>query len=191
MGTGYGEAVEGWIQLAQWFVNTWGTRVNKIANKVDSGSYTASQAATDLVDLTYLAAESTFLVGNEVVEAAAVLSGDQNLPRHIVSGTFHAKQAPTFARRLELDGPLTSPLAASSIPASAVTIVPGPRPAQPTRFPPPASGPPFLMPANVTAFHLWVAATGFDGVGYLGNVRVYKTGSTESVGTVTVWVQVP
>jgi hypothetical protein len=191
MGTGYGDAVEGWVQLAQWLVNSWGTRVNKIANRVDSGSYTANEAATDLVDLAYLAAESTFLVGNEVVEAAAVLSGDQNLPRPIVSGTFHAKQAPTFARTLELDGPLTSPLAASSIPVSAVTIVPGPRPADPPRFPPPGSGPPFLLAANVTVFHLYVMATGFDGVGYLGNVKVHKAGSTESVDTVMVWIQVP
>ena len=116
-------------------VDAWGTKVNKVANRVDSGSYTAGEATTDLVDFAYLAAETALLVGNEVVEAAAVLSGNQNRPRRIVSDTFHVTKAATVGRTLALVGPLTSPFAADPIPVSAVTIVPGPPPAKPTPFP--------------------------------------------------------
>ena len=70
MGTGYEEAVEGWIKLGEWWVDTWGAHVTKIATKVDSGTYTADDATTDLVDCAYLAGETMFLVGNEVVDAA-------------------------------------------------------------------------------------------------------------------------
>ena len=119
MGTGYGEAVEGWIQLAQWWSTRGARTLNKIANKVDSRSYTADEATTDLVDCAYLAAETTFLVGTRWSTPPPCSPAGQNQPRHIASGTFRAEQAAASERRLALDGPLMSPLATNPIPASA------------------------------------------------------------------------
>ncbi len=182
MGTGYGEAVEGWIKLGEWWVDKWGSHLNKIANKVDSGSYTADDATTDLVDCAYLAAETTFLVGSKMVDTASVIGGRQNQPVIITSGPFRAEKAAASERRLALDGPLVSPLATNPIPTSLVTILPEPKPNTFTAS---------HLPANTTAFRLQVTATGCEGVAYVGQVGVFKKTDNVRIDTLTVWVQVP
>ena len=36
MGTGFGEAVEGWVKLGEWWLDSWSKHASKIATKVDS-----------------------------------------------------------------------------------------------------------------------------------------------------------
>jgi hypothetical protein len=173
MGTGFSEAVEGWVELGAWWLDSWGKHVSKIATKVDNGTYTAADATTDLVDCAYLAGETVLLIGNEVVDAAAVLSGKQDKPVVLESAEFATTLKLGAERRLSLEGPLTNPLVTDQIPATAVTFLPNP------------------LPANAPRFRLQVVATGFAGVAYIGTVGVYDTTTTARIETITVVVQVP
>jgi hypothetical protein len=174
MGTGFGEAVEGWVQLGEWWLDSWSKHVTKIATKVDSGTYTASDATTDLVACALLAGETVLLVGNEVLDAATVLTGKQDQPVIVTSPEFATTLKLGASRTLSLVGPLTNPLVPGHIPEAAVTFLPG-----------------TVLAANVTRFHLEVVATGLAGVGYMGTVRVCDTATTALIETVTVVVQVP
>jgi hypothetical protein len=173
MGTGFGEAVEGWVQLGEWWLDSWSKHVSKIATKIDSGTYTASDATTDLVDCAYLAGETVLLIGNEMVDAATVLTGKQDKPVILTTPEFATTHKLGSSRTLSLDGALTNPLVPDQIPAAAVRFLPG------------------SLAANVTRFRLEVVATGFAGVGYIGTVSVCDTATMALIETVTVVVQVP
>ena len=174
MGTGFGEAVEGWVQLGEWWLDSWSKHVSKIATKVDSGTYTASDATTDLVDCARLAGETVLLIGNEVVDSATVLTGKQDEPVILKTPEFATTLKLGASRTLSLDGPLTNPLVPDQIPAAAVTFLPG-----------------NVLSANVTRFRLQVVATGFAGVAYIGTVGVSDTATMTRIEAVTVVVQVP
>ncbi|MEQ1786784.1 MAG: hypothetical protein ABL966_07010, partial [Acidimicrobiales bacterium] len=80
MGSGMQEAAEGYVELAQWWIDTWGTHVTKIAAKVDAGTYTADDGVADLSECASLAAESLVLLVNEAFDAAKILTGEQDGP---------------------------------------------------------------------------------------------------------------
>jgi hypothetical protein len=165
-----GEAVEGWVQLGEWWLDSWSKHLGKIATKVDGGNYTSADATTDLVECASLAGETVLLLGNQVIEAAAVLT--MVGPEPLETEPFQTKKL-TSVRTLKLDGPLTCPLVADQIPAAAVTIDPD------------------ELKSNETSFRLRFDPTGFAGVAYFGTVGVYEKGTTNRVHEVTVVVQVP
>jgi len=171
VGTGFGEAAEGWVQLGEWWLDAWSKHITKVATHVDSGAYTAAEATKDLVDCAVLAGETLLLIGNEVVDAAAVIT--QHEPEPLETPPFATDKVTNLRRTLVLDGPLTSSLVADQIPTSAVKLVPE------------------ELKPNETAFLLRVRRTGFAGVGYLGSVGVFEKGTPRRVDTVIVWVQVP
>jgi hypothetical protein len=175
MGTGFGEAVEGWVQLGEWWLDSWSKHLGKIATKVDSGTYTGSDATTDLVECASLAGETVLLLGNQLVEAATVLSGKQDQPVILDTPTpgFATTLKLGASRTLALDGPLTNPLVNDQILAAAVTFIPN------------------VLSANERHFRLHVVATGLAGVGYIGTVAVCDTATMARIETVTVVVQVP
>jgi hypothetical protein len=127
----------------------------------------------DLVACGKLAAETLFLLGNEAVEAAAVMSGSASLPAIVRSTDFETTAATSSARTLALDGPLVALIGSDQIPASSVTF-------QPSSLPP-----------NAVTFHLEVDATGHAGVAYQGTVRSYAANATAAAEAITVWVSVP
>ena len=171
--SGMGEAVEGYVQLAQWWATTWGAHATSVATRLESGTYTAEEAMADLVACGKLAAETLFLVANEAVEAAAVMSGSAGQPQLVQSSDFETTASTSSTRTLALDGPLVALIGTDQIPVSSVTIRPS------------------VLPPNVVTFHLDVDATGHAGVAYQGTVRSYAPNVTAAAEAITVWVSVP
>lgn len=176
MATGIGEAVEGYIQLAQWAVREWGARATAIAQRLDAGTYTADTVMADLTKSAALAVESLVLLVNEPFDAAQALLGEHDRP-HIVTShqpfTTEGGVAADRKRRLRVDGPLVALLGSDTLPASAVRFDRNP------------------LPPGVTQFRLVVDATGHDGVTYTGAVSVLELTGPTPVQTIAVWISVP
>lgn len=176
MSTGARLAVEGYLQLAQWLVTTWGARASSMATKLDTGTYTTQDAAADLSACTSLAGESMVLLVNEAFDAAAVLSGAQDQPNIATSPTFSVSPLPSMAtsvvRTLHLSGPMVADLGTDALPVSVVSIVP-----------------PSLLKTSDTQFHLVADATGHSGMGYSGTVDV-RDPAGNHLESVPVWIAV-
>jgi hypothetical protein len=170
-------AVEGYLQLARWWLQAWGAHVAGVAARMEAGSYDSGTAAADLAECARLAGESWFLLVNETVDAAAVLSGGHREP-HIVESIEFSAPVPaegTAAPKpwsLALAGPLVATLGGTTIPTSAVS------------FDPAELGP------TDARFALRVDATGHAGVAYVGTVAVVAADGAV-LDPVQVWVAVP
>jgi hypothetical protein len=170
-------AVEGYLQLARWWLQAWGSHATGVAARAGSGSYGSAEAAADLAECTRLASESLFLLVNETVDAAAVLSGGHREP-HIVDSIEFPAPVPADASAapkpwsLALAGPLVAALGGTTIPTSSVS------------FDPEELGP------SDARFTLRVDATGHAGVTYLGEVAVVAANGA-TLDPVQVWVAVP
>jgi hypothetical protein len=170
-------AVEGYLQLARWWLQAWGSHVTGVAARAGSGSYDSGAAAADLAECARLASQSWFLLVNETVDAAAVLSGGHREP-HVVDSIEFPAPVPAegaVAPRpwsLALAGPLVPANGGTPIPTSAVSIAPEQ-----------------LGPGD-SRFKLRVDATGYAGVAYLGKVVVVAADGA-ALDPVQVWVAVP
>ena len=171
MATGFELAVDGYIDLAKWLVQEWGNRALNVAAHLDAGTCTADQAAADAGDCAMLGIQSATLIVNEALDAAAVMTGQQDLPHVVVSPPFSTSDGgfATSIRTLQLAGDLVADLGADRLPALVVTIVPA------------------SLKAAETTFYLRADATGHDAVGYSGVVNVSKADGTP-VGSVDVWL---
>ncbi len=176
MTTGARLAVEGYLQLADWWLESWGAHATSMAKKLDAGTYTADDAASDLSTCASLAVETMVLVVNEAFDAAAVLSGAQDQPNIATSPKFAVSSSPAptgnLVRTLHLAGPLLADLGTDSLPVAVVSIVPG-----------------SLNPGD-TVFELVADATGHAGVSYSGAVNVHDPAGN-LLESVSVWIAVP
>lgn len=172
MATGFELAVEGYIDLAKWLVQEWGNRALKVAAHLDAGTCTADQAAADVGDCAMLGMQSAALVVTEALDAAAVMTGQQDRPHVVLSPPFSTSDGgglPTSIRTLRLAGDLVADLGADRLPVSVVTIEPA------------------SLKAAETTFYLRADATGHDAVGYSGAVNVSMADGSP-VESIDVWL---
>jgi hypothetical protein len=167
MGTGARDAVTGYVDLGTWLLKQWGDHALKVANRLDTGTYTVDGVVADTAECTALSAQSFAYIVNEAWDAFAVLGGTQDQPHYVTSGPFSTDKSAIVsgARTLRLAGPLQADLGSDQLPASAITIEPA-----------------TLQPSETT-FYLRANTTGHEAVAYSGNVEaVDATGLvTESI----------
>jgi len=141
-------AVRGYSALASELGARWSAHASKVAAKLDAGKYDVDDAVADLAATALLVGDSWFLLGNEALEAAAILSGRQDQPHVIVSRPYTAPRG----AKLELTGPLTNGWA-DTLPVGVVGIQPS------------------QLAADKTEFSLRAVVTGRPPGTYLGGVR--------------------
>lgn len=172
MSSGMEQAVQGYLDLAKWWLDAWGPHVTEVAERLETGPYTADAGAADLAECARLAAEGALLLANEAFDAAAVVTANghrSTITSRPFSTTTYTVSAP--ARSLRMEGPLVPVRHQDSFSASQVRIVPSS-----------LSGP-------HTQFVLEVDPTGHRGDTYRGKVGVYlSTGKRVEIITVLVCV---
>jgi hypothetical protein len=172
MGTGARSAVAGYIDLGKWLLDEWGGRASKFATRLDTRTVTANGVVADSADCAALAVQSLALIVNEAFDAAAVLTGKQDRPHIVFSGTFSTGNDPgavKSVRTLRLAGPLVADLGHDALPVSVVIIEPD------------------ALRAGETEFHLEADATGHQAVGYSGTVLVLNE-KGDLIEPISVWL---
>ena len=174
MGSPASEVIEGWVQLGEWWLSTWGPHAAAVSSKAASASYRAADRDADLRRTLKLAVETASLVMNEVLDSMAILRG--NGQPGTTSEPFELpvepETAPPGARRLALAGPLVSGFG-DQLPVAAVTIDPNP------------------VVGDERTFCLHVDDTGCNAGYYEGNVNVSTRAGVVVGDPIHVDIQIP
>lgn len=167
-------AVDGYVQLARWWVKSWGDYSTNIAHKVDDTSFDSDDAVDAYFHGMSLAVEGANRLAYEACEAIAVIAAGDHPPHAIHSETFStvAGWKAGAKRNLKLRGPLTAILGPDSLPTSAITITPD------------------VLDGN-DEFALEVNATGHEGLTYIGWVDALDAATNAHLESIRVWVIVP
>jgi hypothetical protein len=118
-----GEAVEGFVELAQWFTNLVGQQAVGMARAVGSRTFDADAAAAGLARVAVLPLVGWAALVNEVVEAGSILGGRFYSDRPIGPDTFTAPFS-EVPRALRLAASLTNGFGESLPESSGITVDP-------------------------------------------------------------------
>jgi hypothetical protein len=167
-----GRAVDGYVQLAQWWVQAWSDYAGGVAGRMGSDSYTYDQMVGDACDAANLAAESMVLFVSEAYDACAVIK-EPGTRTPLQSEPFWTSppQPPDGSERdLRLSGALHALLGNDLLSPSSITIVPS------------------TLHGMETEFRLEADVTGRSGLTYTGSVDVVDTATGAKLESVIVWI---
>lgn len=166
------EAVEGYVELARWWIDQMGGHAEDVGRRIDAGTFDASAAMAAAARCGALSVLGGAALVNEFLDATSIISRPPSPARTVTSGAIPAPAVkagvPNQTRQLTLKEPLVSGFA-DSIPVSRVKIVP-----------------PQLV--GETSFKLEATITGDPAGVYTGAVWVSTAGVEVSV---PVWLIVP
>jgi hypothetical protein len=151
--------LKGFADLAAWWTDSVATRWKAMATKIDAGTYTGSDAASDAA---YFVAVSTLgLLGaaNEAMEAAGVLA--TNPGPTIASAKTQAANAYAADRPITIAGPFSALVGGGQIAATDMSASPP------------------ILPAKTVDFEVFANTTGHYASSYSGWVQV-GTGTSAS-----------
>ncbi len=172
MSDGMARAVDGYVQLARWWVQAWSDHAGAVAGRMDAKTYTYDQMVDDACDTANLAAESMVLFVSETLDACTVMkSPGTRAP--LESELFRTSDPlpPDGSERvLRLGGALHALLGSDVLSPSTVTVRPS------------------TLHGMETEFWLEVDATGKAGLTYTGSVEVVNATTGAHLESITVWI---
>ena len=158
--------LKGFADLATWWTQTVATRWSESAKKIDAGTYTANDAASDMAFGIAVSTLGLLGAANEAMESAGVLV--QN-PGPTVTSTKAKAGAPAPTDRpLTVMGDFTALVGGGTIAKSDLTAWPA------------------MLPANTVEFEVFANATGHYASSYMGWVQVGTPGSGPPLEKVAV-----
>ena len=169
------EAVEGYVELARWWIDQVGDHAEDVGRRVDAGTFDAQAAMASAARCGALSALGGAALVNEFLDATSIISRPPDAVRKVRSGNIPAPAAPALLagapaqpRQLTLKEPLICGFG-DSLPVSRVQIAPKALINEPT----------FYLEATITVEPAGV---------YTGQVWVSTAGAEQSV---PVWLIVP
>lgn len=150
-------AVNGYRELAEELATKWGDLASGIAAKIDAGEYDGKAMFDAWAKSTRLSVETNYLMWNEAMEAAAILSRRPGERHEVDSDPF---ESPLPGATLTMEGPLVG-----QDEKGILTAVVRPE----------------KLEDDEATFTLHADATGCEGDTYLGTVLASRGGEAESV----------
>jgi hypothetical protein len=144
--------LKGFADLASWWAQTVAARWTNSATKIDAGSYTANDAASDLAFGIAVSTLGLLGAANEAMESAGVLV--QNPGPTVTSTKAKATAAAPVDRPLKVAGPFNALVGGGAIALSDLSAWPA------------------MVPANTVDFEVYANTTGHYASSYLGWVQV-------------------
>jgi len=156
------EAVEGYVELARWWIGEVGGDAEEVGRRIDAGTFDANAAMAAAARCGALSVLGGAALANEFLDATSIISRPPSVVRTVKSGRIPAPAAQAGARVQPRPLTLKQPLRCGfgdSIPVNRVKIVPAALVQEPTfRLEATITG----DPAGVYTGTVWIAAGGAE-----------------------------